>query len=121
VLLFQGFKKTLPDGIVTGAFANGFNTVKSPGGGDSEYRRDLTPEQYASICRSWVLNGCSIVGGCCGIFPEHIEAVTRAVSLEESNRCRGAEHVLVGSNSMKYQTMDKYSAGLFAQSTVRTH
>jgi len=75
-------QKTLPDGIVTGAFANGFNTVKSPGGGDSEYRRDLTPEQYASICRSWVLNGCSIVGGCCGIFPEHIEAVTRAVSLE---------------------------------------
>jgi len=73
----------IPDGILTGAYANGFCTVRSPGGGNSEYREDLSPKQYGEICRKWVLDGCSIVGGCCGVFPEHIKAVAVAVSSEE--------------------------------------
>jgi len=72
----------IPDGILTGAYANGFCTVKSPGGGNSEYREDLSPHQYGEVCRNWVQNGCSIVGGCCGVFPEHINAVALAVSPE---------------------------------------
>eukprot|EP00747_Dinoflagellata_sp_TGD_P209265 gnl/TRDRNA2_/TRDRNA2_82659_c0_seq3.p1 gnl/TRDRNA2_/TRDRNA2_82659_c0~~gnl/TRDRNA2_/TRDRNA2_82659_c0_seq3.p1 ORF type:complete len:309 (-),score=77.64 gnl/TRDRNA2_/TRDRNA2_82659_c0_seq3:132-1058(-) len=66
----------LPKGVTTGAYANGFRTVKSPGGtAASEYREDLTPEVYATAAAKWVSDGSTIVGGCCGVFPEHIEAV----------------------------------------------
>ena len=36
---------------------------------------DLTPEAYAAICRSWIEGGATIVGGCCQMFPEHVEAL----------------------------------------------
>jgi len=82
---------SIPDGILTGAYANGFCTVKSPGGGNSEYREDLSPQQYGEICRRWVLDGCSIVGGCCGVFPEHINAVALAVCPEMPEHKKTAE------------------------------
>jgi homocysteine S-methyltransferase len=39
-----------------------------------EMRTDLTPEQYYSdFVSKWVNDyGASIIGGCCGITPEHI-------------------------------------------------
>lgn len=62
--------------VKIGAYANGFVTVhadsmmSSDGGG--EYR-DLSPEQYLSQVNEWISLGCTIVGGCCGVFPEHIQ------------------------------------------------
>jgi homocysteine S-methyltransferase len=36
----------------------------------------VAPEAFAAQTRSWVESGVQIVGGCCGIGPEHIEAMT---------------------------------------------
>jgi len=60
--------------VKIGAYGNGFKTAKSDGKG-SDYDEDLTPAAYAKVAfEEWVgKSGASIVGGCCGIFPEHIE------------------------------------------------
>lgn len=68
-------RAVLPSGVLCGAYANGFRTVKAPGSGSSEYREDLSPESYAAFGASWVADGAGILGGCCGIFPEHLAAV----------------------------------------------
>jgi S-methylmethionine-dependent homocysteine/selenocysteine methylase len=36
---------------------------------------DMTPEQLLEAARGWVDRGVQIVGGCCGIRPEHIRAL----------------------------------------------
>jgi len=60
-----------------GAYANGFKTVEAGAemaGAEAEYI-DLSPADYAMQARQYVELGASIVGGCCGVFPEHIAAV----------------------------------------------
>ena len=54
----------------------------------SEYRHDLTPsEYYETYVRKWVENeNAEIVGGCCGIFPEHIEHISMKI-LGGEQRC----------------------------------
>lgn len=39
-------------------------------------RSELTPEVYADTVDRWIRLGASIVGGCCGIHPEHIAELT---------------------------------------------
>jgi len=76
-------RDALPAGVSFGAYANGFATVKSPGASDgSEYRND-SPEAYAALCMQWFEMGATVVGGCCGVFPEHISAVAAALSVGE--------------------------------------
>eukprot|EP00930_Biecheleria_cincta_P018650 TRINITY_DN1444_c0_g1_i1.p1 TRINITY_DN1444_c0_g1~~TRINITY_DN1444_c0_g1_i1.p1 ORF type:complete len:332 (+),score=43.03 TRINITY_DN1444_c0_g1_i1:94-996(+) len=69
-LALPKLQKLVPKGIATGAYANGFC-----GGGISEYRADLTPQMYAHRCQQWARGGSRILGGCCGVFPEHIVAM----------------------------------------------
>lgn len=66
----------------TGAYANGFSrefagstnqTREVPA--SSYYDDELSPEKYAELVNGWCQGGSSIVGGCCGVFPEHIAAV----------------------------------------------
>jgi len=68
-----------PRGVRTGAYANAF-VPKLEGYAANEVlleRRDeLTPERYHEISAEWVANGASIIGGCCQMFPEHIDALT---------------------------------------------
>lgn len=40
-------------------------------------RTDNSPENYVAWARTWVDAGADIVGGCCGIAPEHIEMLAR--------------------------------------------
>jgi S-methylmethionine-dependent homocysteine/selenocysteine methylase len=61
-----------------GVYANAF--VPEPPGdepyaGISELRVDLTPTRYLGLAQDWIGLGASIVGGCCGIGPEHIAAL----------------------------------------------
>jgi S-methylmethionine-dependent homocysteine/selenocysteine methylase len=35
----------------------------------------IEPAEYARRARSWVASGTQLVGGCCGIGPEHIKAL----------------------------------------------
>ena len=43
-------------------------------------RDDLTPQTYLQFASQWTKRGASIVGGCCGVGPEHIEALAKARS-----------------------------------------
>ncbi len=61
-----------------GVYANAF--VPEPPGdepyaGISELRVDLTPPRYLTLAQEWIGLGASIIGGCCGIGPEHIAAL----------------------------------------------
>ena len=77
-------RKIAPSGIAIGAYPNGFRTVKASGGGEddqggkSEYNEQLTPEAYREQTRLWIAQGATIIGGCCGVFPEHIREVANA-------------------------------------------
>lgn len=69
--------------VRVGVYANGFSdeflaSVGNEAGAASysEYDEALTPETYARIAESWREQGANIIGGCCGIFPEHIEAIS---------------------------------------------
>ena len=86
----------LQDKIQVGAYANGFeatdefieevedancdiDTLTKNINADvkikDEYRKDLTPDLYLLAAQIWAGLGCSIIGGCCGVFPEHIKAI----------------------------------------------
>ncbi|CAI8773746.1 Homocysteine S-methyltransferase [Pseudomonas sp. IT-P253] len=67
--------QSLGQAIELGVYANAFPPVSAQAEANStllEIRRDLGPESYLYWSRSWVAAGASIVGGCCGIGPEHI-------------------------------------------------
>jgi S-methylmethionine-dependent homocysteine/selenocysteine methylase len=68
-------------GVRIGVYANAFIEVQSaPGQAANEtlsvLRQDLTPDRYAAFAREWIAAGATIVGGCCGITPQHIEALS---------------------------------------------
>jgi S-methylmethionine-dependent homocysteine/selenocysteine methylase len=61
-----------------GVYANAFMAeadAVEPYAGISEMRTDLNPERYLECAAQWVRSGATIVGGCCGIGPEHISAL----------------------------------------------
>lgn len=68
-----------PRGIRVGGYANAF-VAKAEGYSANEVilsrRHDLTPANYRDICADWIAGGATIIGGCCQMFPEHIEALT---------------------------------------------
>lgn len=68
--------QSLGQAIELGVYANAFPPVSAEAEANStllEIRADLTPQAYLHWSEAWVAAGASIVGGCCGIGPEHIE------------------------------------------------
>ncbi|WP_425930314.1 homocysteine S-methyltransferase family protein [Pseudomonas sp. NyZ201] len=58
-----------------GVYANAFAPVREDAQANDtllDIRADLGPEAYLQWAQQWVEEGASIVGGCCGIGPEHI-------------------------------------------------
>jgi S-methylmethionine-dependent homocysteine/selenocysteine methylase len=85
--------------VSVGAYANGFVTAEE---GHGEYR-DLSPDEYfTDFVSPWIQtdrNGPAssrgpnspavpIVGGCCGIFPEHIARIRQGI---DATAGRGGE------------------------------
>jgi homocysteine S-methyltransferase len=71
----QAVIQRLGQALELGVYANAFPPVNSEAKANStllEIRADLTPASYLDWSRTWVTAGASIVGGCCGIGPEHI-------------------------------------------------
>lgn len=66
--------------IAIGAYANAFppqpKDAKANDGLD-ELREDLDPPGYLKWAADWRQRGASLLGGCCGIGPEHIEVLAR--------------------------------------------
>lgn len=63
---------------IIGVYANAFAPEPpsdTPYAGISDIRADLDPENYLKWIERWLADGASIVGGCCGIGPEHIDAI----------------------------------------------
>ncbi|MNH12949.1 Homocysteine S-methyltransferase [compost metagenome] len=61
--------------IAIGAYANAFPPQPkdaTANDGLDELREDLDPPGYLSWASSWRQRGASLLGGCCGIGPEHI-------------------------------------------------
>ncbi len=70
-------------GIGIGVYANTFEPEPPSDAayaGLSEMRRDLAPATYLDFVRDWIAAGADIVGGCCGIGPEHIAEIAALVA-----------------------------------------
>jgi S-methylmethionine-dependent homocysteine/selenocysteine methylase len=65
--------------IDIGVYANGFAPDQDDvdaNAGLREIRADLDPDSYLLWAKKWVAAGASIIGGCCGIGPEHIAVLS---------------------------------------------
>lgn len=74
----------LPD-IKIGAYANAFppqNESATANDGLDEVRADLSPDIYLSFAKQWQEAGASIIGGCCGISPQHIAKLSTTLKAE---------------------------------------
>jgi S-methylmethionine-dependent homocysteine/selenocysteine methylase len=46
----------------------------------NDIRSDLTPADYLVWVNDWIGRGARMVGGCCGIGPEHIRAIRESIN-----------------------------------------
>jgi S-methylmethionine-dependent homocysteine/selenocysteine methylase len=71
------------DGLELGGYANRFVAAHDSGGGANEqlsgYRDDISPEVYAEFVGQWLECGATILGGCCGMGPDHVAAIAALV------------------------------------------
>jgi S-methylmethionine-dependent homocysteine/selenocysteine methylase len=68
-----------------GVYANAFGVQRADAQANAEVstlRADLDPPAYLAWVRDWVARGAAMVGGCCGIGPEHIAALAGALRRE---------------------------------------
>jgi len=64
-----------------GVYANAFEPSDNTRGaneGLSKMCQDTDPAGYLDFAKDWVAQGATMVGGCCGIGPEHIAALKKA-------------------------------------------
>jgi S-methylmethionine-dependent homocysteine/selenocysteine methylase len=68
-----------PGSLEVGGYANRFVESHTELGEANdhltEYRYDLDPSTYSRLVAQWIEDGASIVGGCCGIGPDHIAEI----------------------------------------------
>lgn len=76
----QEIRELIPDTIKIGAYANAFppqNSEATANDGLDEIRKDLDPDAYLQFAKQWQEAGASMIGGCCGIGPEHIQKLSQ--------------------------------------------
>lgn len=74
---------TLGPALPLGVYANAFEPRPVRAGANeqiSTLRTDTGPKDYLDHARSWVAAGASVVGGCCGIGPEHIARLSEELA-----------------------------------------
>jgi S-methylmethionine-dependent homocysteine/selenocysteine methylase len=79
----SGTAQSVTPGI--GVYANAFTPrsmeVKANANVDlNDIRSDLTPADYLVWVNDWIGRGARMVGGCCGIGPEHIRAIRESIN-----------------------------------------
>lgn len=67
---------TLPVGVYANAFVTDSHAGRLANEGLTQVRDDVTPEAYLEWAKRWVEAGATIIGGCCGVGPEHIRALS---------------------------------------------
>ena len=89
----QGIATLRGFGLPFGAYANGFTRISDGFLGPAptvdvlERRHDLTPAAHAEAAMQWIVEGATILGGCCEVGPDHIAELAR--------RIRAAGHEIV--------------------------
>jgi S-methylmethionine-dependent homocysteine/selenocysteine methylase len=66
-----------------GVYANGFAHTEEQVDANAGLRRiraDLDPPRYLDWAKKWVAAGATLVGGCCGIGPDHIRALSNELT-----------------------------------------
>ena len=68
----------IEDEVQLGVYANNFPPIgdlheANEDDGISGIRDDITPIKYSEFASSWIKSGATIIGGCCGVSPEHIK------------------------------------------------
>ncbi len=69
--------------IEIGAYANAFPPLlkdTQANEGLNELRPDLTPASYLDWAQQWIQDGATLIGGCCGIGPEHITVLSKKLA-----------------------------------------
>ncbi|RFQ00105.1 homocysteine S-methyltransferase family protein [Pseudomonas putida] len=72
-----------------GVYANAFPPVREDAQANDtllDIRSDLGPEAYLQWTQQWIEEGATIVGGCCGIGPEHIARLNEHLQAREEGR-----------------------------------
>lgn len=69
----------LPIGVYANAFVTEIDE-SAANAGMHNIREDVTPEAYLELAQRWVAAGATVVGGCCGIGPEHVSALSAHLS-----------------------------------------
>lgn len=70
------------DAIQIGVYANGFAHSEEEvdaNAGLRQIRADLDPPRYLEWSKKWVAAGATMVGGCCGIGPDHIRKLAEGL------------------------------------------
>ncbi len=67
--------KSLKIGVYANAFEPAEDGMNAANEGLDEIRSDTTPSNYLRWAQEWVAAGADIIGGCCGIGPEHIRVL----------------------------------------------
>jgi S-methylmethionine-dependent homocysteine/selenocysteine methylase len=64
--------------LPVGVYANVFDVGEHEGANVTvnDLRNDVTPEAYLAFAERWVAAGATMVGGCCGVGPEHVSALS---------------------------------------------
>lgn len=73
---------SMGEAVMVGAYANAFapQTLTANANAElSELRADLGPSQYLKWAREWLEQGARIIGGCCGVGPEHIALIAESL------------------------------------------
>ncbi|HEM7759470.1 homocysteine S-methyltransferase family protein [Acinetobacter baumannii] len=73
-------KVLIPESVQIGAYANAFppqDESATANDGLDEIRKDLDAPAYLAFAKQWQQAGASLVGGCCGIGPEHIAELSQ--------------------------------------------
>ena len=68
--------------VAIGDYDNAFPPMRKDATANAkvtEIRADLDPPGYLKFAEAWAAEGARIIGGCCGIGPEHIEALRAAL------------------------------------------
>ncbi len=64
--------------LPVGVYANVFDVGEHEGANVTvnDLRYDVTPEAYLAFAERWVAAGATVVGGCCGVGPAHVSALS---------------------------------------------
>lgn len=78
---------SLGTNLQVGVYANKFTPIKTTQDSRSQEieMRAIEPEGYVEFAKEWQQLGASIIGGCCGIGPEHISVLNEWRSMLEAN------------------------------------